>query len=122
MGKHGLEKRWERWTADKARSELKALDASGKPIAAFARERGISVQRLSWWRKRLGKSRVPAPELEGLARFVPAVVKAPIGPLFSATAVTVHLPGGAVLEISEVGAVPPEWVAAILSGMQSSSR
>ncbi len=43
----------ERWSADHARAVLAALAKSGQSLAAFARERGISEQRLYFWRKRL---------------------------------------------------------------------
>ena len=44
-----------RWTESSARSALKELSDSGMSTAAFARSKGISSQRVWYWRKRLGR-------------------------------------------------------------------
>jgi hypothetical protein len=43
-----------RWTESDAREVLGALDGSGLSVAAFAAREGFDVQRLYWWRHRLG--------------------------------------------------------------------
>lgn len=42
-----------RWTEDDARAALDAWKRSGVGAHRFARERGITAQRLYWWRDRL---------------------------------------------------------------------
>src|SRR5262249_50948827 len=42
-----------RWTEKDARAALAEFAQSGKPVTVFARERGLTVQRLYWWRRRL---------------------------------------------------------------------
>lgn len=44
------------WREEEARAVLARLEASGESIASFARRHGIGVQRLRWWRSRLGSS------------------------------------------------------------------
>jgi transposase-like protein len=44
-----------RWGESEARAALAALDESGETMAAFAGRHGYSVQRLTFWRKRLGR-------------------------------------------------------------------
>lgn len=44
-----------RWGEIEGRSTLAALDESGETMAAFAGRHGYSVQRLRFWRKRLGR-------------------------------------------------------------------
>lgn len=56
------------WTDDDARKVLAAWQRTTKPLAAFAREHGIGVNRLYWWRKRLGERDRPSLDL------VPAVI------------------------------------------------
>ncbi len=58
-------RRWQRWTEDEAREALADFATSGESAAGYARRRGISTQRLSYWSKRL--ARPEATELE----FVP---------------------------------------------------
>lgn len=59
------------WTEAKAREALAELSQSKLSDAAFARERGISTQRLLFWRKRL--TQPPTPPAPA---FVPVVVAA----------------------------------------------
>lgn len=63
-------KQGRRWTEAEARSVLAKLESSGQPLSRFAREQGLTAQRLYWWKARLGKSergvrrkRVEAPRL-----------------------------------------------------------
>lgn len=45
-----------RWTSVEGRAALDAWRASGLSMAAFARQRGVRVCRLIWWRTRLADS------------------------------------------------------------------
>ena len=47
------ETRRSRWTQGEARSALTELASSGESELAFARRRGISRQRIRYWRERL---------------------------------------------------------------------
>lgn len=44
---------WRQWTEADARAALAELAASGETLAAFSCRTGVSVARLSYWRKRL---------------------------------------------------------------------
>lgn len=48
-----------RWTETEARQALVALARSGLPLTAFAIQEGLSPQRLSRWRSRLGPTSTP---------------------------------------------------------------
>ena len=47
---------WRQWTEVQAREALDAFRRSGLTASAFARQRGVSVHRLQYWRKRLDAS------------------------------------------------------------------
>ena len=44
-----------RWTAGTARDVLEALEQSGLPATHFAARHGVGVERIYWWRRRLGR-------------------------------------------------------------------
>lgn len=46
----------QRWNEERARAVLSELEATGQSVAEFARRKAVSVQRLFYWRKRLGKA------------------------------------------------------------------
>ena len=50
--------RRKRWSADAAAEILDRADASGLSDNAFAKEAGITGQRVYWWREKLGRRRV----------------------------------------------------------------
>lgn len=52
------------WTEDEGRAALAELWSSGETMLQFARRRGISVGRLTYWKKRLGKAEPPAAFVE----------------------------------------------------------
>lgn len=60
---------WRQWREDEARAVLAELAASGESVAAFARRKGLSPQRLSYWRHRL--------DVADAVRFVPVALAAP---------------------------------------------
>jgi transposase-like protein len=49
-----------RWREREAREALAELSRSGKSIAEFARRRGISAQRIYYWKKRIAEAVAPA--------------------------------------------------------------
>src|SRR5690349_12518351 len=59
-------RRWHSWTEQEARGALEELSRSGVSVAKFAEARGVSVQRIFYWRKRLAEG---AP-----VKFVPVAV------------------------------------------------
>jgi hypothetical protein len=118
--KHG----WKQWTPAKARRTLAAWRRSGLPLATYARRHGFGAERLRWWRNRLGgeaEAEVGAKTREAPPRFVPAVVTAPLVAL-SGAAVSIRIPGGTVLEIADVRAVPPDWVVELLAAASRTTR
>jgi transposase-like protein len=109
------------WTEDDARRLLAQWRQGGGSLAAFARERGMSAPRLYWWRRRL---RSAEPAAAAAARtLVPAKVL-PVSPAVirvaseAGVAVSLHLPGGIELEISNAS---PTWVAAMATELARSS-
>jgi hypothetical protein len=51
--------RWSTWDEAEARRSLGELAGSGESVAQFARRRGISAQRVYYWKKRLAETRAP---------------------------------------------------------------
>lgn len=102
-----------RWTKEDARAALDAWEASGKSLAAYAREKGLTVQRLHWWKRRLGSADASA---ETTAGFIPAIIRAP------GVVATLRVGADIALEIGDPGAVPAEWAAAFASALARMSR
>jgi transposase-like protein len=50
---------WRQWSESEAREALAELASSGESAASFARRRGISTQRLAYWKKRLASGTAP---------------------------------------------------------------
>jgi hypothetical protein len=55
----GGRRSWRQWTEQEARAALAELGGSRETPAEFARRRGISTQRIVYWKKRLGESAAP---------------------------------------------------------------
>src|SRR6187549_2317005 len=51
------------WTEIEARGVLNALAKSGLSIEKFARDRGLTPQRIYWWKKKLFPPKVPSMSL-----------------------------------------------------------
>lgn len=51
---------WRRWTEDEARAALAELATNGESAESFAQRRGVSAQRLRYWKKQLAE-RTPEP-------------------------------------------------------------
>lgn len=79
-------------------------------MSAFARERGLNIQRVAYWRDRIegvgpaqwGTSGSAAP------RLLPAVV---VGN--NTSGARVLFPAGVVIEVERLDAVSTEWIAAL---------
>ena len=52
-------RRWQVWGEGEAREALAELSRSGESVASYARRRGVSAQRIYYWRKRV-TAKIPA--------------------------------------------------------------
>jgi hypothetical protein len=52
---------WRRWSEADARKALDELAETAESAAGFARRKGVSTQRLQYWKKRLASSETSAP-------------------------------------------------------------
>jgi hypothetical protein len=106
-----------RWNAATARTVLAAWEASGTSLAGFARENGIGVWRLGWWRKQLeaGASR-PVPRATPIAplTFVPATVMSSGS---TRARISVRLPSGIEVEATDASALPVQWLAELVRAL-----
>jgi hypothetical protein len=96
---------------DEARQALREWRASGGPLERFARQRGLTAQRLRWWRDRLSEWEDPAPREASLA---PVVITG--RPVERSAAVTLRA-GDLVVEVADVEAVPAGWLSAFMVGL-----
>jgi transposase-like protein len=110
---------WRQWTADEGRRAVEAWRASGLPLETFARQRGVTAQRIRWWRQRLERRGEARAGGEKGLRLVPAVVSGLLSPV--SAAVTLRAPGDVVVEIADVGAVPATWLAELVTGLARSA-
>lgn len=53
-------RRWRVWGEQEARAALAELAESGESISRFALRRGISAQRIYYWKKRMAETVAPA--------------------------------------------------------------
>ena len=51
-------RRWRQWTEAEGRAALAELAESGESLASFARRKGVSSNRLVYWRRRVGETAV----------------------------------------------------------------
>ena len=105
-----------RWRQEDAAKVLAAWEESGLSLSKFADEQGVSVQRLSWWRKQLKeRGRVGGRRRRQRAAgvsFVPAVLSA------SPPMVVLRLPRGVAIEAADLTAVPAAWLAAAVKALE----
>jgi hypothetical protein len=82
---------WQRWNEEEARAALAELASTSESEVGFARRKGVSTQRLRYWRKRLAslssttrpafvavtipREAAPRPEVEVRIREVSVVVR-----------------------------------------------
>lgn len=107
-----------RWKPEDAARVLSDWAESGKSMAAFAREHGLSLQRVFWWRGRLTEA--TSDPKKPKARLVPATPrKAPLLSLVpSSGAAVVVSTAGVRVEVVDPLATDPRWVAALMRAMQ----
>lgn len=109
-----------RWTQKDARRVLDAYEASGESVAAFARKTGLTVQRLSWWRKRLKEERATEGSLNALSTdssppaFVPVTVRRAPRMSEPEAPVVVHTDDGLRIEVRHLDGASATWVAVLL--------
>lgn len=51
---------WQQWSEGEVRKALVELAESGESLAQFARRKGVSAQRVYYWKKRLAQTATPA--------------------------------------------------------------
>lgn len=107
---------WKQWTKAEARQVLATWRKSGLPLATFARGRGVSAERLRWWRKRLSEPAAAKRKRKATTvRLVPATVNVPLVDLGGAD-VSIRFPvTGPVVDIPNVRRVPAAWVSELLA-------
>lgn len=109
----------QRWTTRDARRVLAAWKASGLTLSAFARRRGLQVQRLSWWKRRLEgaphHANTSASSTTPPAPFIPLTVCAAEA---EAPAAMVELvDGGLRIELRALEAASVTWLAALVRAL-----
>jgi transposase-like protein len=104
-----------RWSSNEARTVLRAQECSGLSIHAFAREHGLSHERLYRWQRKLASDGGGAPEDElAEIEFTPVVVTNSRAPV----AMTVRV-DGVELELADPMAVEPTWLATVVAVLRS---
>ncbi len=111
--KAGRRSGWRQWTVEEARETLREWRASGLPLATFASQRGLTGERLRWWRNRLSEWKGAGPAETSLA---PVVITGVPAPVERGAAVTVRA-GDLVVEVADVEAVPAGWLSAFMVGL-----
>ena len=66
--------RGRRWTEADGKRMLEAFRASGLSVGRFAREHGLTSQRVFWWRSRLGQFGTSSAAASKTARLLPVRV------------------------------------------------
>jgi transposase-like protein len=104
-----------KWSAEEARFVLRAQERSGLSVHAFAREHGLSHERLYRWVRKLGASSDHAP-----AHDVADIEFTPVVLTNSRTApvVTVRV-DDVELEVADPSGVDPSWLAAVIALVRS---
>jgi transposase-like protein len=93
----------QRWSAAEAREVLRAQARSGSSIHSFAKEHGLSFERLYRWRRQL-ELHVKDEKLDEIA-FAPVVLKNE-----RAAAVVVIRVADAEVDVLDPAAVDPTWL------------
>lgn len=101
-----------RWSESEARAVLDDWRRSGLSLAEFARRRGTSAQRVSWWRKRLPAPAVPVPAGLEMAPLLPVELAR------ASTASVVIESGGVRVEVLDASTTPATWVVDLLCALR----
>ena len=105
-----------RWTSEVARQELGQWQASGLPLEAYARQRGLVAQRLRWWRQQLGVDAV-APPPRVRPTLVPVTVRGGAADA-AEVALVLELDDVARVEVREVSSATAAWVGVLLATLR----
>jgi hypothetical protein len=109
--------RFKRWTAGDARRVLSQWRASGMSVSKFAKWRGVSQERIFWWKKRLADwNENGRDEKESVARFAPAILRSAVS---ARAALTIRLGEVVELDVVDPGAVSVEWFTLVLRSLSS---
>ena len=98
------------WKEDEARRVLGAWAKSGQSAAVFARRLGVTPQRLSWWRKRVGAVE------KADETWVPVTVR---WPEHRASAAAVLVTGSGRIEVEVLDATSAAWIASVVRALGS---
>jgi hypothetical protein len=108
------------WSEQEAREVLAKWAASGETMWGFARARGLTPQRVAWWRKKLGGGGAERTPACGVAEtFVPVMVRARevsrVGVEAAPSPVVVGVGEAVRVEVRELSAQSAAWVARLAS-------
>lgn len=105
----------QRWTEQEGRDVVGRWQRSGLSMTAFARDQGLGLHRLVYWRERLGGEPAAASraELRG-PKLVPGVVVDVSG----GARVCVTLPRGVMVEARSAQDITPGWVAEVVRALE----
>lgn len=109
-----------RWTERQGQQVVAAWRRSGLAASEFARRQGISQQRLSWWRNRLGKSNASKDtdsRMASVISLIPAEVRMHTPCLAASSLAVMRLPCGISIEFADAGAMSAGWVASLVSAL-----
>jgi hypothetical protein len=118
-----------RWSEKEARVVVEAWRRSGRALSTFAREHGISVERLGWWSRKLvrpkeSRDRKQRERNDGYGHapieFVPAVLVGDSG-VRDAVVVVVRLPDGIEVELHDAARASAVEVAQLVAELRRSA-
>lgn len=95
------------------RRHVTASQEAGKSMAAYAREHGLSVYALGWWRRKQRLESTPAVDARA-PKFVALKLAEPIAT--RCTSVTVSVGDGVRVQLSELPS--PAWLAELSRAMR----
>jgi hypothetical protein len=94
-----------RMPVEKREALLERFEKSGMSGACFAKWAGINYQTFASWRQKRAKKRDQAGQASRI-EWVEAEVEQPETKAFNQVELSIHLPGGARMEVSGIGQVP----------------
>ena len=97
------------WTESDARQALLELTSTGETVAAFAKRRGVSVQRVYWWKQRV------APSGELATKFVAVALPQTARPSAASACSIEVVIGNVVLRVRETH--DAEYVARLVAAL-----
>lgn len=109
------------WKESDARRVLEALAESGDTLSGFARRHGLTPQRISWWRSRLGEwtpatqAADPWPSGPAESGFIPVVARG--CELVSSQAVAVVRVGNVAIEVRDLSEATTAWLASFVDAL-----